>query len=187
MLVFVAGCQRSIYTEEDIKEAIEKGKAHKFDTTSVMEEYTYHLTGDSVNDMPFGRRNWINIGTPYLLLIIASADKAREYDELTQKEIDEIIGSNSLVITLVSYGDEYDFADEYRAIIKVNGEILRPLLSDTGRDIDTTSSYPDSPKYNAQSVFYFDGFDKVKNQQIQFVLIQYDSEIVFDINMSKFK
>jgi hypothetical protein len=168
------------YTKEELAEAVELGKSDKFDTKFYD---NYHIGYN------YSEKDYIVIITPYLRLALRSANVAKEYKELSDAEI-KVFSSeefNTLDITATAYGDSYDFGKDLKAVIKIDGQILHPIKTKLSDGVQTTASWPDSPKYSSFNTFSFDNFISFKGKQFQFVLIRPDREVVFDIDMNKYK
>jgi hypothetical protein len=169
------------YTAEELAEAVQLGKDNKFDTTKIFNNY---LIGYSLGNYGKG---YIGISTPYLSLFFDSASAAKEYKELSSEKINSYLNNNGLGISATAYGDSYDFGDDLSAVIKMNGQVIHPVKAELSKNVDTTSFWPESPKYSSINYFYFSDFSSFKGKQFQFVLIKPDGESVYEVDMNNYK
>jgi len=169
------------YTTEELAEAVQLGKDNKFDTTKIFNNY---LIGYSLKNYGKG---YIAISTPYLAVFFNSASAAKEYKELSTEEINSYLSNNFLGIMATAYGDSYDFGDDLNAVIKMNGQVIHPAKTELSKSVDTTSFWPESPKYSSSNYFYFSDFSSFKGKQFQFVLIKPDGENVYEVDMNNYK
>ncbi len=167
------------YTIEELAEAVQLGKDNKFNSSDFLKNYQigYNLSG----------KDFITVLTPYLSLFFNSASAAKEYKELSSKEINSYQNNNVLEISVIAYGDEYSFGDNIDAVIKMDGQVIHSTKKVLSQNVDATAFWPNSPKYSSVNQFYFNDFSVFKGEQFQFVLIKPSGEVVYDVDMNKYK
>jgi len=195
LVLLVVGCKQNVVkvdvlTEEQIEEALELGKENKFSSDLVQLIY-------QIESPPFWRceqlsycedpytQEYLLMYTPFMTIVIASAEKARAYEELTQEEIKEIINKDELIISLSVYGLSDDEVENAKGIIKYDDQIVKSIQSPSYAEVDNSRS--DRCTWTANQVYSFAGYSSFKDKKINFVLIRDNGEKAYDIDLSKFK
>lgn len=170
------------YTDADLAQAVQFAKDNKFAMTDFTKKY---YVGNLSSDVA-SNKDGITIVTPYSVVVSNLADKAKNYEDISVKDIADLKTQNNLIILASVYGDSFNFADNYTAVIKVEGQVIHP--DKTKADFATTSSnWPNSPKYTTSATFTFNRLTDVKDKKIQFVLIKDSGEETFEVDMSQYK
>lgn len=170
-LIVLSSCAPSL-DKNSIKEAIELGKNNKFDASAV----SYKFSASNYEPL--------TIYTPYSLLAFSVALKAKEYEELTQKEMDEIINADNLNILVKVEGISSYEVEQAKAVIKEGNRVIKSETSPSYPEVDCSGSI--CTWWGVVS-FTFPNFSSIKNKQVKFVLILDKGEREYNLDMSKYK
>jgi len=165
-------------TDEEIQEAIDYGREHKFDLSEVgfFGKYLFYTTKNS---------DAIGLTTPYAIIVNTAAEKARNYEDYTIKETKKLLdGGFTILLITYSTGDDLGFAENYKLIIKIEDEIYRPIESIT----DSFAMYDfDLKKRTASNTYSFKDLSILKNDKITIVVIKDKGEEEYTIDLTQIK
>lgn len=166
-------------TEKEIDEAIVWGEDNKFTQENLLKAYAYP-------NYSLGYEHVI-VYTPYLNLALLAGTRAREYQEISEAEINAITSSNEITFRVKLYGNTREFNKNIKAVIKLRNEIMYPTKIKVDESPETTDVWPNQPAYFAVNAYTFCDYDKIRNRVIRFIVIKASGEDTYTIDMSKYK
>lgn len=168
-------------TPEQIQEAVEYGQSNKnLDMAIFSKEWTVSLGKG---------KGFATIFTPYHNIAYKVKKSAIERREVTNREIQEILhAGDTLAFSVTVYGDEYDFALHYSAVLYQKDTIAQPEFEFIPAIADASEFWPDEPSCLARLVFKFPAKDVDLTTPVIFsVQVPGGEEILFDFDLSKIK
>ncbi|MGQ3685171.1 MAG: hypothetical protein ACUBOA_09255 [Candidatus Loosdrechtia sp.] len=168
-------------TPAQIREAIEYGQKNKnLDIIFFSNDWSVSLGKG---------KGFATLFTPYHSLAYKARKFAVERREFTNREIQETLqNGDPLAFTATVYGDEYDFALYYSAVLYQDETAIQPEFEFVPEIADASEFWPDSPAYLARLVFKFPTEDVNLNAPVTFtVQVPGGEEILFDFDLSNMK
>jgi hypothetical protein len=168
-------------TQEQIQEAIQYGQKNKnLDIVTFAKDWSVSLGKGE---------GFATLFTPYHTIAYKARKFAVERREFTNREIQEILQTGDpMAFSVTVYGDEYDFAMYYSAVIYQRDAIVQPEFEFVPEIADASEFWPDSPGYLARLVFKFPTEDIDLNTPVTFtVQVPGGEEVSFDFDLSKMK
>jgi hypothetical protein len=173
-------------SDEEIQQAIELGKEAK-NNISLLDEWVIGYPSNSPGLIDMWKTHLL-ITTLFRSLASEAWGKWKKYQELTQEEIEERLISfeAKLMIAVVFYGDEIDFAKDYHCVIKIGDKIIQPSYIQNEDEAEKTIIWPFSPAYKAMNFYIFSTADIPRDAVIQVIAIG-DKEETFTVDLSKMR
>ncbi|MCF6158311.1 MAG: hypothetical protein E3K32_07020 [wastewater metagenome] len=168
-------------TPVQIQEAVEYGQKNKnLDMAVFSEAWTVSLGKG---------KGFATLFTPYHNIAYKTKKLAVERKEITRREIQDALQiSDSLAFSVTVYGDEYDFASRYSAVLYQEDAIIQPEFEFIPEIADASEFWPDTPSNIARLVFKFPVNDVDLNTPVTFVVqVPGGEEISFNFDLSKIK
>ncbi|GAB64292.1 MAG: hypothetical protein DWB56_09220 [Candidatus Jettenia sp.] len=168
-------------TPEQVQEAIEYGQKNKsLDMVTFSKSWTVSLEKG---------KGFATLFTPYHNIAYKARKFAVEHREFTNREIQEVLQTgDSLSFSVTVYGDEYDFALHYSAMVYQKDTVIQPEFEFIPEIAEASESWPDSPSYLARLVFKFPMNDIDLNTSIAFVvMVPGGEEVHFHFDLAKIK
>jgi hypothetical protein len=166
-------------TESEIDEAISWGEKNRFNQELMLTEY-------ATPNYTVGYEHVITY-TPYLNLALAAGAKAREYQQLSDEEVDAIVTNSELTFKVKLYGNSQSFNDDIKAVMKLRNEVIYPIRAKPDEEPETTAYWPKSPAYFAVNTYVFKDYGRVRDRTIRIVVIRNTREDSFEIDMGDYK
>lgn len=168
-------------TPEQVQEAIEYGQRNKsLDIVTFSKSWTTSLEKG---------KGFATLFTLYHNIAYKARKFAVEQREFTNREIQEVLQTgDALSFSVTVYGDEYDFALHYSAMVYQKDAVIQPEFEFVPEIAEASESWPDSPSYLARLVFKFPMDDIDINTPIIFVvMVPGGEEIHFQFDLAKIK
>ncbi|MCB7128725.1 MAG: hypothetical protein NOU37_01545 [Candidatus Brocadiales bacterium] len=169
-------------SEKDIKDALEYGNSRReLSHPEVLEVWRVNLgygVGSATVITPFGN------------LAILSKEMSRRSREPSEGEIKKTLSENrgKLVFGCSIYGDDAEFADEYKAVLMYKDKKLEPSEKEVPASAEYTRSFPDSPRYWALCFYKFDIPDLDPKAKVTLILKNGDGKkLSFPFNLAKLR
>ncbi len=196
-LFVISGCTTAKISENKslddnaIIEAIDLGKQNKFNP----QIHSSHLLMPSNCEekrQPYCKYDfeYIIIFTPFEQIVSYSADKAKKYEEISEKDIKNIVNENTLIIDVNVMVGDIEEIENVNSIIKSNDKIIKPLKIPANIEPRTCIEIEEKIygcSWVGHSTFKFSNYDQFKSKKIKFVLIRDYGEKEYEIDMSKYK
>jgi len=182
-LFLLNSCASSL-DKNNVNEAIEFGKQHKFDFLSV--SYIIKSPNCEEKSQPYCAYDYEDLimYTPFMSVAFAAANKAKNYEELSQADIKDL-KRDSLVVTVSAKGRSDYEAEDASAVIKYDNEVIKAIKAPTYASVDDCTEVYCT--YSAIQYYTFDDFSKFKDKKIKFVIIRQYGEKEYEIDMTKYK
>jgi hypothetical protein len=180
-------CKYLKYSESDFQSAIDEGVLNRFDLVSVIKQNSFIVVDNYT----------AQILTPYSYVMYESAEKAKNYEEFTDTELNDLKKSfDSGIVVIVkpdvsasnSYniggalfkanleGKECQECKNWQAVLNIKNVVIQ---TSSGKIYHSTSS-------NTRS-FAFNCFNEIWDQTVEIVFIYTDGEFRKSVNMKDFK
>jgi len=104
-----------------------------------------------------------------------------------KKAIQTVLNTKVLVLDIITYGDEPDFAKDYHIVLKQGEKIIQPVGLTAPQRADTTTRFPQSPSYKAwvEAQFPYSKLDPKGKTTVILIKDQGDSR--FEVDFSHYK
>jgi len=173
---------------EDILNALALGQEKKFK----LDEIPYKVESPSCEEkrQPYCAYDYsyetLSVYTPYKNLAFEAAIRAKEYEDITEKEIKELASEDSLTIVLGVYGNSDYEAENAKAILKVDEKIIKAEIEEgVFARISDCSEY--GCTWYAVHTFYFKNYSAFKDKEVKFILIRNQGEKEYKIDLSRYR
>ncbi|MFQ5868104.1 MAG: hypothetical protein ACE5IT_08985 [bacterium] len=166
-------------TEEDIKEAVDLGAKIKDTAKGFLPSYGF---GSMKAYKEYG-----NIITKFCSLVLLSLKLGKGYKNLEEAKIEEINRLEHFTITILTYGDEVDFAKNYRIVLRQEEKVIKPVYIKTHYQALASSSFPQSPSFGAVVIAHFLYSEVDPKARTTIILVKDKEESSFEVDFSRYK
>jgi hypothetical protein len=165
-------------TEKEVKEALDWGRKNK-DTPKVL-FFTYRFSSQAYKGEGY-------IATKFMALALLGCSSGKRYQSVKRADIEDILNTKVLMISISTYGDKPDFAKDYHMVLKQGGKVIQPVSVDAPAWANTTGGSPENPSYLAPVIASFPYSDIDPKAKTTVILIKDQGDSRFEVDFSHYK
>ncbi|TLD40728.1 MAG: hypothetical protein JETT_3021 [Candidatus Jettenia ecosi] len=155
-------------SSEQIRQAIEYGKKNKdADPVSFLDEWIRVSDSDNVYE-------WAGLHTKFSTLAYEAKKASQASKNLTEEQISQLLSEKEDILSfiVILYGNSYDFAQDYHAVLLYKNKPIQPVLEqNNSRGTASNLEFKRSIAYRAECRYEFPNYYVEPDAEVTLVIL----------------